>query len=89
MVFKAAFVCGFQYTVNYGDKIYQDTEFFVNMTKQYNSAMLIPVKGVKGQPDCLKFFDKAANQLYSKAVPSIRQPIEAFFNWINEKTNIQ
>lgn len=73
----------------YSDKIYHDTEFFVNMTKQYNSAILTPVKGIKGQPDCLKFFDKAANELYSKAVSSIRQPIEAFFNWINEKTNIQ
>lgn len=73
----------------YGDKIYHNNDFFFNMTKENNSAMLTPVKGVKGQPDCLKFFDKAANDLYSIAVSSIRQPIEAFFNWINEKTNIQ
>ena len=59
------------------------------MTKEINSAMLTPVKGIKGQPDCIKSFDKAANDLYSKAVSAIRQPIESFFNWINEKTNIQ
>ena len=73
----------------YGDKIYCDTGFFCDMSKEINSAMFTPVKGVKGQPDCLKFFDKAANDLFSKAVSSVRQPIEAFFNWINEKTNIQ
>lgn len=73
----------------YGDKIYHDTEFFAKMTKEINSAMLTPVKGIKGQPDCIKSFDKAANDLYSKAVSAIRQPIESFFNWINEKTNIQ
>ncbi|HLW08767.1 MAG TPA: transposase [Fermentimonas sp.] len=72
----------------YGDKIYHDTEFFVNMAKEINSTMLTPVKGVKGQPDYIKFFDKAANDLYSRAVSTVRQPIEAFFNWINEKTNI-
>jgi hypothetical protein len=59
------------------------------MTKEFNSTMLTPVKGVKDQTDCLKFFDRAANDLFSKAVSTIRQPIEAFFNWINEKTNIQ
>ena len=73
----------------YGDKIYHDTDFFTNMKKENNSLMLTPVKGVKGQADCLKFFDKAASDLFSKAVSTIRQPIEAFFNWINEKTNIQ
>ena len=73
----------------YGDKIYHDTDFFGSMKKRINSAMLTPVKGVKGQPDCIKNFDKAANDLFSKAVSTVRQPIEAFFNWINEKTNIQ
>ena len=73
----------------YGDKIYHDPEFFADMTLRYNSVMLTPVKGIKGQSDYLKFFNKAANDLFSKAVSSIRQPIEAFFNWINEKTNIQ
>jgi len=73
----------------YGDKIYHDKEFFDDLAKQNNSVMLTPVKGIKGQPDCLKYIDRAANDLFSKAVSSVRQPIESFFNWLNEKTNIQ
>lgn len=69
----------------YGDKIYHDTEFFVNMTKEYNSAMPTPVKGVKWKPDCLKFLDKAANELYSKAVSSIRQPIRLSLTGLMKK----
>jgi hypothetical protein len=37
----------------------------------------------------LKLRDKAANDLFSKAVSRIRQPIESFFNWLIEKTDIQ
>jgi len=33
--------------------------------------------------------DFAANKLYSSAVSKVRQPIESFFNWLIEKTNIQ
>jgi hypothetical protein len=33
--------------------------------------------------------DKAFNDLFSTAVSKIRQPIESFFNWLNEKTTIQ
>jgi hypothetical protein len=73
----------------YGDKIYHDGDFFLDMEKRTNSKMLTPVKGVKGQSEQIKSIDKAANDLFSKAVSSVRQPIEAFFNWLNEKTNIQ
>ena len=51
--------------------------------------MLTPVKRVKGQSEQIRFIDKAVDDLFSKAVSSIRQPIEALFNWLNEKTNIQ
>lgn len=73
----------------YGDKIYHDGAFFNDMEKRTNSKMLTPVKGIKGQTEQIKLIDKAADDLFSKAVSSIRQPIEAFFNWLNEKTNIQ
>ncbi|KAA4951531.1 transposase [Bacteroides fragilis] len=33
--------------------------------------------------------EKAARDLLSSAVSKIRQPIESFFNWLNERTNIQ
>lgn len=51
----------------------------VDGTKTY-----IPVKKRKGQ----EFLD-TADQLYSTAVSRIRQPIESFFNWIEEKVKIQ
>ena len=50
---------------------------------------MTPVKLVKGEGDLLRKFDKAANDLFSTAVSRIRQPIESFFNWLIEKTDIQ
>lgn len=73
----------------YGDKIYHYGDCFLDVEKRTNSKMLTPVKGIKEQSEQIKFIDKAADDLFSKAVSSIRQPIEAFFNWLNEKTNIQ
>jgi len=73
----------------YGDKIYHDSELVKDMEKNYNSKILIPVKAVQNQPDLLRYRDKAANDLYSRAVSRIRQPIESLFNWIIEKTDIQ
>ena len=53
--------------------------------KALNNVILInPIKKKKGQ-----IFLDSADHLYSRAVSSIRQPIESFFNWIQEKTNIQ
>jgi hypothetical protein len=73
----------------YGDKIYRDAELLENMENSYNSRILTPVKAVKGQAEVIRQWDKAANDLYSMAVSSIRQPIESLFNWIIEKTDIQ
>ncbi|MDR3188590.1 MAG: transposase, partial [Prevotellaceae bacterium] len=42
-----------------------------------------------GQPECLKQRDRAYNNLWNTAVSTVRQPVESFFNWLNEKTNIQ
>lgn len=73
----------------FGDKIYADKDFFHTLRVTKNSIMFTPVKGIKGQSEREKQFDRAANDLYSKAVSSIRQPIESFFNWLIEKTDIQ
>lgn len=51
--------------------------------------MLTPIKGIKGKSEALKQRGFAYEKLYSKAVSAIRQPIESFFNWTNEKTQIQ
>ena len=73
----------------FGDKIYNDTAFFQNMDATFNSEMLTPVKAVKGMAAVLKNFDRACNDLYSRAVSKIRQPIEALFSWLIEKSDIQ
>lgn len=73
----------------YGDKIYYDRPWFGAWQKQNQSRMLTPVKAVKGKAAVLKQLDKAAEDLFSKAVSSIRQPIESLFHWLIEKTAIQ
>jgi hypothetical protein len=55
------------------------------MRNKFNSEMLTPVKAIKGMPDILRKFDRVVNDLYSRAVSKIRQPIEALFSWIIEK----
>ncbi|WP_233530495.1 transposase [Gelidibacter salicanalis] len=73
----------------FGDKIYNDTAFFQNMNANFNSEMLTPVKAVKGMADVLRKIDRACNDLYSRAVSKIRQPIGALFSWLIEKSDIQ
>lgn len=73
----------------FGDKIYVNKDFFDGLFKENNSEMLTPVKAIKDQPIVLKQWDSAYNFVYSKAVSTVRQPIESFFNWIIEKTDIQ
>jgi hypothetical protein len=75
--------------VFYGDKIYKDEDWFETFEERTGSVMLTPVKAVKGMADRLKQFNKAADDLWSKAVSSVRQPIESLFNWLIEKTDIQ
>jgi hypothetical protein len=73
----------------FGDKIYQNKDFFSEVASSQNSIMLTPVKGIKGQSEREKQFDKAANDLFSTAVSVVRQPIESLFNWLIEKTDFQ
>jgi hypothetical protein len=68
----------------YADKIYQDTDFNKQLQANNNSIIITPIKKHKGQK-----FEDAADNLYSKAVSGIRQPIESIFNWLIEKTQIQ
>lgn len=73
----------------YGDKIYTHKEYFQDQYLEYKAEMLTPIKAIKAQPVNLKQFDAAFNDMFSKAVSSIRQPIESFFNWLIIKTDIQ
>jgi len=87
-VFKEAW-SGIENRCFFGDKIYHDKEFFEQLEAEKQSIMLTPVKSVKGQGVWEKQFCKAADDLFSKAVSSVRQPIESLFNWLIEKTDIQ
>ena len=72
-----------------GDKIYGDKPFWNQMYLSNHLEMLTPIKSVKGQSEQEKQRDKAYNDLFSTAVSKVRQPIEALFNWLIEKTDIQ
>src|SRR5690625_364995 len=73
----------------FDDKIYSDKDFFQQLKNQRNSIMYTPVKAIKGQSDWERKFDRAANDLFSRTVSAVRQPIESFFNWLIQKTDFQ
>lgn len=73
----------------FADKAYCDKHLEEKLYLDYKTCLMTPVKLVKGEADLLRKFDKAANDLFSTAVSRIRQPIESFFNWLIEKTDIQ
>jgi len=76
-------------SIFWGDKIYNDNEYFESQWHENHNEMLTPVKAVKGMCDRLKQMDSAANDLFSKSVSAIRQPIEGLFNWLIQKTDLQ
>jgi hypothetical protein len=78
-----------KHCIFFGDKIYHDEPFFKNLYHRNYSIMYTPIKEIKGKSETLKYHDYAYESLFSKAVSRIRQPIESFFNWINEKTGLQ
>lgn len=73
----------------FADKAYINEFFQEALEKEAGSYILTPVKLVKGQSVWDRQFNKAADDLFSTAVSRVRQPIEALFNWLIEKTDIQ
>ncbi|MBL4559623.1 MAG: transposase [Labilibaculum sp.] len=73
----------------FGDKIYFVNDLNQHMLKHQNSEMLSPIKTVKGMNEIIKLRIKAADDLFSTAVSRVRQPVEAIFNWLIEKADIQ
>ncbi len=67
----------------YADKAYCDSEWLELLKKDEKITLITPIKKKKGQHSFL------GGDCYSTAVSAIRQPIESFFHWLNEKTNIQ
>ncbi len=70
------------------DKAYCDQSLSEEMNNN-DSELVTLIKNRKGLSQQLKNFDRAFIDLYNTSVSKLRQPIESFFNWINEKTNIQ
>ena len=87
-VFREAW-SGFENRTFWGDKIYFVNELNENMLKYQNSEILTPIKAVKGMEEVIKQRIKAANDLFSIGVSRVRQPIEAIFNWLIQKTDIK
>ncbi len=71
------------------DKIYGDKPLNAYPEQNQGCSILTPVKLVKGQCERLRQFEKAADDLFSTYVLRFRQPIESFFNWLQEKTGIR
>lgn len=67
----------------YADKAYI-SEVLKLLLEQQEMRLQTPTKKAKGQ-ETLRMFDK----LWSSSVSRVRQPIEAFFSWLEEKTGIQ
>ena len=68
----------------FGDKIFHDEQGMQYLKEEYNIEMIPCNKRKKGQKH-LHTDQKLFNTLVSRA----RQPVESFFNWLEEKTGIQ
>ncbi len=74
--------------VFFADKAFQNTAMQQAMAG-HETELLSPVKYPRGVPDMIKQMNKAADNLFSRAVSSVKQPIESLFTWLLEKTDIQ
>lgn len=68
----------------YGDKIYADAELRERLADAQNVRLYTPIKKKKGQKEL-----PVTDRVYSEIVSGVRQPIESFFNWVQEKTGIE
>lgn len=67
----------------YADKMYADKGWKQQLC-EFNIRIFTPIKLAKGQGVL-----GAADVLFSRAVSEVRQALESFFNWIQQKTHIQ
>ena len=79
---------GIENKVVFADKAYIDGQMQSDML-QNGSELLTPVKYPRGFSEELKQRFKAADDMFSRTVSSIRQPIESLFSWLLGKSDIQ
>jgi hypothetical protein len=72
----------------YLDKAYAD-KALSQIMESHGSLLQTPIKKKKGECEQLRQFDFAQHKQIATAVAKVRQPVESFFNWMQEKTNIQ
>lgn len=82
------FLAGLSNADVYLDKAYGDTTLEEIMGRN-QSRLITPIKDKKGQCEVEKYWNSAYNQAVGTAVAKVRQPIESFFNWIEQKTGLQ
>ena len=73
----------------FADKAYADKTLNDRLMTDINTYIFTPIKLVKGESESVRHFKKAADDLFSTAVSTVRQPIESLFNWFIQKTDIQ
>lgn len=66
----------------FGDKAFCDTALRTQL-KEQNIRLFVPLKKPKGKEQT------ESDKRYSRLVSKFRQPIESFFKWLNDKTQIQ
>jgi len=68
----------------YADKAYIEERMKESLAMK-NVVLHTPVKKVRGRTTDLQLDER----LYSTAVSRVRQPIESFFNWLQQHTQVQ
>jgi Transposase DDE domain len=72
----------------YLDKAYCDV--FLEQALQTQQIYLqTPIKDKKGESEMEKQRNKATKNAINTCIARVRQPIESFFAWVNQKTNLQ
>lgn len=83
-VFKETIAPKCRYLRVYGDKIYNDEAVWEELNELYGIEVFACKKRKRGQQYLF-----ADQNYYNTMVSQIRQPIEAFFNWLEQKVHIQ
>ncbi|MFN2393907.1 MAG: transposase [Pyrinomonadaceae bacterium] len=79
--FKEQSVCLFDSAL-FGDKAFCDAAL-ERQLKEQNTQLFVPLKKPKGKEQ------SESDKRLSRLVSRFRQPIESFFKWLNDKTQIQ
>ncbi len=73
----------------FADKIYSHKAFNQELMDTQQTQIITPIKKHGAESVWERQWEEAFRKLFSEAVSKIRQPVESFFNWIIQKTDIQ